>query len=443
MDAPQSPLLRARLDTSLPRFVRGEGVELIDDAGRRYLDAASGVGVTCLGYGRADIAEAMARQATMLPYVHALRFESEPARRLAEEIVALAPGDLSTVFFTSGGAEANEAAFKLARQYQVERGEPQRWRIVGRHPSFHGNTLATLAAGGHAGRRARYEPMLPAFSHVPAPNTYRGCTHCGGSCDLHCADRLDGLLTQDDSIAAFIAEPVVGASGGALAPPDGYFARIGEICSRHGVLLIADEVITGFGRTGTAFGIGHFGVVPDILTFAKGVAAGYAPLGGMIAGEHVVAALRAGSGRFEHSLTMSGHPVACAAGLATLDALRREHLIERVNDLSPVLFEALRRHLRGNPVVGDIRGIGLLAGIELVADQDRKMPFSGELNVAGKAETAAREERVLVYAGHGDPGDYLLLMPPFVSTRSDLEAMAAGVGRGLSRLAEQVMQRVP
>jgi adenosylmethionine-8-amino-7-oxononanoate aminotransferase len=444
----QRTLLRPDVNTVYPVFVRGEGVELIDDAGRRYLDAASGVGVTCLGYSADEVAEASYRQATTLQYVHALRFETPPMRDLADDIAALAPGDLSSVFFVSGGSEANESAFKFVRQYWLERGKKEKWRIIGRRPSFHGNTLGTLSAGWHVGRRQRHAPMLLPFSHVETPNLYRGCSRCGengGRCTLACADELAEVIQREgaETVAAFIAEPVVGASGGALVPPEGYFRRVREICDEHEVLLIADEVITGFGRIGTWFGVERFDVVPDVLSFAKGVSGGYAPLGGIIVREALIDAFRAGSGHFEHNFTMAGHPVACAAGIATIAILQRERLVERVAALEETFFSLLREQLGGISIVGDVRGLGLLAGVELVADRATKEPFPPEQKMAARATRLGLEEEVVVYpCGAGVngtlAGDYLLLMPPFVSSTEELAEMAARLGRALSRLASEV-----
>jgi adenosylmethionine-8-amino-7-oxononanoate aminotransferase len=433
-------LLRPDLEQVYPVFTAGEGVELIDVHGRRYLDAASGVGVTCLGYGAVEVVEAMTRQARVLPYVHSLRFETQPMRRLADMIAEVAPGDLNTVFFVSGGSEANETAFKFARQYWLERGEPERWRIIGRRPSFHGNTLATLAAGWHDARRRRHAPLLLDFPHVETPNQYRGCPLCAGGCTLACADQLDEVIRQvgPETVAAFIAEPVLGAAAAALVPPDGYFRRVREICDRHGILLVADEVITGVGRTGRWFGIEHFGVQPDIVTFAKGIAGGYAPLGGMVVRDALLEAFRDGSGRFEHNFTMAGHPVACACGIATLEVLSRDRLVERVAELGPGFLELLHERVGDLPIVGDVRGIGFLAGVELVADRTTHRPFPPEEAMSVRATRYAMEEGVVVYACsggvEGKSGDYLLLMPPFISTEEQLHDMVHRLARGLARL---------
>ncbi len=437
------PLLRADLSRPSTTFVRGEGVELVDQDGRRYLDAAAGVGVACLGYGVTEVADAMRAQAQELSYVHALRFESLPVRELAGLVSGVTPGDLDRVFFVSGGSEANESAFKFARQYWLERGEPERWRVIGRWPSFHGNSLATLAAGWHAIRRKRHAPLLLPFPHVEAPNRYRGCGHCAhaGSCTLGCAEELERRILEvgPGSVAAFVVEPVVGAAAGALTPPDGYFQVVRDICDRYGVLLVADEVFTGFGRLGRWFGVERFDVQPDVLVFAKGVSGGYAPLGGFAVRTGLVEPLVRGSGRFEHNFTYAGHPVAAAAGAAVLKILIRERLVERVAAHEGPFFDALRAVLCDVGLVGDVRGCGLLAGVELVSDRVTKRPFPARAGVAATAASYAMEEGVIVYpcsgGVDGEDGDYLLLMPPFVSTTDELTEMVTRLGRALQRLS--------
>jgi adenosylmethionine-8-amino-7-oxononanoate aminotransferase len=427
-----------------PTIVAAEGVELIDDAGHRYLDAAAGVGVACLGYSAADVAEAMRAQASTIPYVHALRFDTPVVAELAAEIAALAPTGVSAVFFTSGGSEANESAVKLAVQYWAVRGRPAKWKVIGRQPSYHGNTLGALALGWHAGRRRRYGPLLLSLPHVPAPNQYRGCACCDGGCTLACAGALEETIEREgaESVAAFIAEPVIGAAGGALLPPHGYFAAIREICDRHDVLLIADEVLTGFGRLGAPFGTTLVGMRPDMLTFGKGVAGGYAPLAGVVAHERIAAALREAGTPFEHSFTMAAHPVACAAGLATVRRLRDDGLMERAARVGGAFASAVREALRNNPIVGDVRGMGLLLGVELVRDCATKEPFPAGARMAGRAAEAALSEGLLVYAcsaGAGPElsgGDALLLMPPLITSELDLTRMALLLGRALDGLAE-------
>jgi adenosylmethionine-8-amino-7-oxononanoate aminotransferase len=379
--------------------------------------------------------------------LHALRFEAPPTRELSDLVAKVTPGDLDKVFFVSGGSEANESAFKFARQYWLERGEPERWRIVGRWPSFHGNTLATLSAGWHVARRKRNAPLLLGFPHVETPNCYRGCGHCreSGGCSLACARELERTLIEvgPETVAAFIAEPVVGAAAGALVPPPDYFRTIREICDRYGILFIADEVITGFGRLGAWFGAEHFDVQPDILVFAKGIAAGYAPLGGFAARSSLIEAFLEGSGRFEHNFTYAGHPISVAVGAAVVKILQRDRLVERVAHLERPFFEGLRGHLGSLAIVGDIRGMGFLAGIELVADRPSKLPFPPRAGIAARAASYCLEEGVVVYPCSGgidgESGDYLLLMPPFVTSEYDLDQMAERTGRALARLGSELL----
>ncbi len=462
-------LIGPDLRTQAPVFVRGEGVELIDSEGRRYLDAASGVGVTCIGYSASEVVDAMREQAGTLPYLHAMRFEARPAQQLADLVASVLPGDLGQVFFASGGSEANESVIKFVRQYWVERGQPERWKVIGRRPSFHGNTLATLSVGWHAGRRQRHAPLLLPMPHIGTPNSYRGCEHCqpaeehcrpagqhshptggngaaaeAGHCTLACAAELEDAIQQagPGTVAAFIAEPVVAAAGGVLVPPPGYFQAIREICDRYDVLFVADEVFTGFGRLGTWFGMERFGVLPDIMVFAKGITAGYAPLGGFAVRTALVEPFRQGSGRFEHNFTYAAHPVAAAVGIAVIGILQRDRLVERVAAAEPMFARLLHDQLSDLPVVGDVRSIGLLGGVELVADTGTKQPFPAAAGIAARATRLALDEGVIVYpcsgGVDGEAGDYLILAPPFVSSDDDLEHMVERTGRALRRLGQEL-----
>jgi adenosylmethionine-8-amino-7-oxononanoate aminotransferase len=438
---PEGHLLRPDVVPPGLAFVAGDGVELVTESGDRVFDAISGVGVTCLGYTVPAIVDAMAEQARTLPYLHAMRFETPVLRELGERLARLTPAGLNFAFFVSGGSEAVESAIKLARQYWLERDEPGKWRIVGRWPSFHGNTIAALAAGWHRARRLRHQPLLLDFPHIEAPNSYRGCGHCRdeGSCTLGCAEELERVLIREgaSTVAAFIAEPIVGAAGGAFVPHPEYFPLVREICDRHDVLLIADEVITGFGRTGAWFAVDHWSVEPDVIVFAKGVSAGFAPLGGLAIRDSVVAAFSAGSGRFEHNFTMAGHPVACAAGCAALEEFERIDAPARVRDLEGPFFESLNG-LRDARLVGDIRGKGLLAGIELVADKTTKQPFEPNLAVAERVARRALAEGVLVYpcTGAADGiGDHLLLMPAFVMPPELFVELARRLRRAMDNVA--------
>jgi adenosylmethionine-8-amino-7-oxononanoate aminotransferase len=438
-------LLRAGLGEGVPSFVDADGIDLITAEGGRVLDAISGVGVTCLGYGSSPIAERMAEQAKSLQFVHALRFDTPVQHALAERVTRLTPPGLDSCFFVSGGSEAAETAIKFARQYWLARGRRDKWKVVGRWPSFHGSTLGTLSAGWHKGRRAAHQPLLLDFPHIEAPNGYRGCGHCrgGNGCTLACADELERVLVREGagSIAALIVEPIVGAAGGAHVPEPDYFARLRAICDQHEVLLIADEVITGFGRTGTWFAMEHWDVQPDVITFAKGVSAGYAPLGGIVVHDDLVTTLRSGAGRFEHNFTMAGHPVACAAGCAAVDELVRIDAPGIVRRNEAALFDSLSS-TADLPVVGDIRGKGYLVGIELVRSRESKAPFDPEVRAADVVARRALDEGLLVYpcAGGADGiGDHLLVMPAFVTPPSRFTEIGEKLRRAVHRFAEEVL----
>jgi len=426
---------------SYPRAVRGDGCYLYTAEGRKLLDAAGGAAVVTIGHGVAAVAEAMAEQARRLAYVHSSQFHTEAAEQLAERLRALAPANFrrGRVFFTSGGSEATETAIKLCRQYFLERGQPQRTRVVGRRQSYHGATLGALAVTGNVRRRAPYLPLLADWGHIAPCYCYRcplGLTF--PSCEVACADELEKFVggAEPGSVAAFIVEPVVGATLGAVVPPDGYLQRIAEICRRHGLLLIADEVMSGMGRTGKNFGVEHWGVEPDLILVGKGVASGYAPLGAVLVSEQVAETIARGSGGFEHGFTYSAHPVAAAAGLAVLKHSEKTNLFARVAPAGCELAAALGR-LKSSPHVGDVRGLGLLAGVELVADAATRAPFPPERRVAEKVCEAALEEDVVTYpiqgCADGERGDHILLAPPFIISSEEIETIARALERAIAR----------
>ena len=426
---------------SYPRAVRGDGCYLYTSDGRKLLDAAGGAAVVTIGHGVAAVAEAMAEQARRLAYVHSSQFHTEAAEQLAERLRALAPANFrrGRVFFTSGGSEATETALKLCRQYFLERGQPQRTRVVGRRQSYHGATLGALAVTGNVRRRAPYLPLLADWGHIAPCYCYRcplGLTF--PSCEVACADELEKFVggAEPGTVAAFIVEPVVGATLGAVVPPEGYLQRIAEICRRHGLLLIADEVMSGMGRTGKNFGVEHWGVEPDLILVGKGVASGYAPLGAVLVSEQVAETIARGSGGFEHGFTYSAHPVAAAAGLAVLEHSERNNLFARVAPAGCELAAALGR-LKSSPHVGDVRGLGLLAGVELVADAATREPFASEKRVAEKVCEAALEEDVVTYpiqgCADGQRGDHILLAPPFIISSEEIETIARALERAIAR----------
>lgn len=424
------------LSRELPVAVGAEGAWIEDAEGRRYLDGAGGAVVASIGHGDAEVIRAIAEQAASLSYVHGTAFTTEALEAYADELAPLLPVDDPRVYPVSGGSEAVETALKLARAYHLARGEPDRHVVVSRWGSYHGNTLGALDASGRRALRAPYEPWLGRAVHVPAVYEYR-CpldTHPRGCGPRH-AEALElAILEQGPgTVAAFIAEPVVGATLGAAVPPEDYWPAVAEVCRRHGVLLVADEVMTGFGRTGRWFGMEHWGVRPDVLVAGKGASSGYWPLGLCVASGRVFEAV--GDGGFVHGFTYSHHPVGAAAGRAVLRRLREGGLVERSAALGERLLKELTAALAASPVVGDVRGIGTMIGIELVRDRGTKEPFPRAERVTERVLAAAKERGLLLYwsTGFADAGqgDLVMLGPPFTLSDDEgtflVEATAAAV----------------
>lgn len=407
---------------SLPIASRGEGCYLYDTNGKQYFDGSGGAAVSCLGHGDPEIIEAVQNQLSDLAFAHTGFFTSEPAEQLADLLIKHAPGDLDRVYFVSGGSEATEAALKLSRQYHVENGEPQRRHIIARRQSYHGNTLGVLAAGGNQLRRQQFSPLLIDVKHI-AP-CYEYAEKCIDETSFQYGQRVAQELEDEilrlgpDTVMAFIAEPVVGATLGAVPAVPGYFKRVREICDQYGVLLILDEVMCGMGRTGHMFAFETEGIVPDILCIAKGLGAGYQPIGAMICSSRLYDTIKDGSGFFQHGHTYIGHPVACAAGLAVVNAIIDRDLLSRVEQMGELLQAELRSSLAQHPNVGDIRGRGLFAGVELVADRESKAPIDAALGIAGKLKSSAFEHGLICYpmpgTRDGKSGDHVLLAPPFI-----------------------------
>jgi hypothetical protein len=415
-----------------PTVVRGEGVYLFDANGKRYLDGSSGAAVSCLGHGDAEVIAAIAAQAKTLAFAHTSFFTNEPMEALADELVAHGPAGISHTFFVSSGSEAIEAALKLARQYYVEIGQPQRRRVVARRQSYHGNTLGALAAGGNLWRRRQFDPLLVDVSHVAPCYAYRD-KHAAESDEAYGARLAAELVAEiqrlgPDSIIAFVAETVAGATLGAAAPVPGYFKAIREICDRYGILLVLDEVMCGMGRTGALYACEQEGVAPDLVTIAKGLGAGYQPIGALLASRRVYDAVIAGSGAFQHGHTYVGHAVACAAALAVQRALRERALVERVATLGPGLERRLRERFGDHPHVGDIRGRGFLWAMELVADRGAKTPFDPARRVHARIKARALDRGLLCYPMGGTIdgvlGDHVLVAPPFITTDEQLDELA-------------------
>ncbi|OIJ40612.1 aspartate aminotransferase family protein [Massilia timonae] len=422
-----------------PLAAGGEGITLVDTNGKTYLDASSGAAVSSLGHGHPDVIAAMHRQIDRCAYAHTAFFTTDVAEQLAARLVEGGPEDMGGVYFVSGGSEAMETALKLARQYWVEMGEPQRTRFLARRQSYHGNTLGVLGVGGNEWRKRAFAPLLKDALRVSACYEYRGRAD-GVSVDDYTAGLLDELETTilragPENIIAFVAEPVVGATGGAIPPTPGYFQGVREICDRHRILLIADEVMCGMGRTGTMYAIEQDGVAPDIVAVAKGLGAGYQPIGAVLAHKAIVECLRSRSGMFQHGHTYIGHPVAAAAALAVQQVIERDDLLARVRSRGAVLRRMLGDVFGVHEHVGDIRGRGLLLALEFVRDRETKEPFAPErkLHAAIKAKAMARGLLVYPMGGtiDGQHGDHVLLAPPFIATPADLSEI-------VSRLSDAV-----
>jgi adenosylmethionine-8-amino-7-oxononanoate aminotransferase len=436
-------LFRFDLRAPLRIATRGEGCYLYDAEGRRYLDGAAGFVVSNLGHGNAEVAEALAAQARTLALAPFSVFVSEPALRLAARLARYTPGDLDHVVFTSGGSEAVEVAIKLARQYWVEVGRPTKWKVIGRWQSYHGNTLGALSVGGNRPRRRPYLPLLLDLPKIPPCYPYR-CPPDVPPAEWgpRGADALEAaiLAAGPDSVAAFIAEPVVGATLGAAPAPPGYFERIRAICDRYDVLFIADEVMTGFGRTGRRFGIEHWGVLPDLMAVAKGITAGYAPLGAAICSRRIYEAFQPprGSGHFVNLFTYGANPLCCAVGDVVLRLTEEWDLAGRAARVGAYLRARLEP-LAAHPLVGDVRGLGLMLGLEFVQDKATKAPFPPELRLAARVAEAALARGLFVYPGSGtvdgERGDHLMVAPPLVITEAECDELVASLTAALDAVA--------
>ncbi len=429
-----TPVLRRSFRKPYPVAVRGEGVYVWDSEGKRYLDFSGSAAVNFIGHGVREIGEAMAEQARQLEFVHTSQFTTPVAEEFAAELLEFAGEQFAggAVYFTSGGSESVETALKLTRQYQVETGQAHRHQILSRQQSYHGATLGALAVSGNKRRREIYLPMVREFEHIGMPYCYRCAFDCTDSCyncgQQYAAELERAILAAKGQVAGFIFEPMSGATLGAVVPPPGYLQAVAEICRQQGLLLIADEVMTGMGRTGRNFAVEHSGVAPDILITAKGLSSGYAPLGAVIASKKVVDGMVAGSGAFLHGFTYNAHPVSVAAGRAVLRRLRALNLVHAADsEVAGTAGAALKSGLEGLrdvAWVGDVRGLGLLCGIEFVADKKIKAPFAAKQNFAGRVGAACLRRGLLVYPMQGSvdglAGDHLLIAPPAVITPDEI-----------------------
>lgn len=426
-----SNVLHRSLNTSLPIAVGGEGSYLIDESGRRYLDACGGAAVSCLGHDNERVRSAIKAQIDRLAFAHTSFFTNEPAEELARFLVERAPegtGD-GRVMYLGSGSEAMEAALKLARQYFLERGETARQKIIARAPSYHGNTLGALATGGHAGRRAPFQPLLMDVSHISAAYSYRMQQEGESEADfaLRMANLLDEKIRElgPENVMAFVAEPVVGASLGTQPAPAGYFKRIREICDEHGVLLIADEVMCGMGRTGSLFALEQEGIAADITTLAKGLGAGYQPIAAVLAAEKVIKAIQEGSGLLWNGHTYMSHAIATSGALAVQKVIEEDNLLDNVRQRGEQLRDGLTARFSQHAHVGDIRGCGLFWTIELVQDRASKAPFPATAKVAQKIQKAALDRGLMCYPAQGCAdgvnGDHVLLAPSYISTPQEID----------------------
>lgn len=427
-----------------PTAVRGEGIYIFDSEDKRYIDGSGGAVVVSIGHNVPEIKQAMLDQANAIAFAHGSQFTSQPAEDLAEKLTDLAPPGLNRVYYLSGGSEAIETAVKMARQYQVDRGRPSKYKIISRWTSYHGNTLGALALGGHTGRREYYQPLIQHTPHIAPAYCYR-CPYklTPERCGLECADELEQMILYEgpDSVSGFLAEPVVGATAGALVPHPGYFERIREICDRYDVLLMVDEVMTGLGRTGRSFAMEHWSVSPDMIVCAKGLAGGYSPIFCVITREEVHRTIKEGTGHFIHGHTYSQNPLSCSVALAVLSYIETHDLVRRSAARGEYLLRRLES-LYKHPIVGDVRGLGLFAGVELVQDRSSKRPFDPALKLAQRISNRAFHNGLIIYPGSGGAdgihGDHLLIAPPFIISEEEIDELVSLLDTSIAETTEEL-----
>src|ERR1700735_1846053 len=432
-------ILHRSPNAAMPVAVSGSGVEIVDSEGRLYLDASGGAAVSCLGHGHPDVIAALHSQLDALAYAHTSFFTTDVAERLADRLIEDAPPGMSHVYLVSGGSEAIEAALKMARQYFVEIGEPQRRHVIARRQSYHGNTLGALAVGGNAGRRPQFEPLLIKTRHIDPCYAYRLQREGESDADYaaRAAQALEDRILEigPDRVIAFVAETVVGATSGAVPPVGNYFKRIRAICDRYGVLLILDEVMCGMGRTGTLHACEQEGIAPDLMAVAKGLGGGYQPVGAVMLTKRIYQAFAGGSGAFQHGHTYMGHPMAAAAALAVQDVIRRDGLIDNVVGMGARLQRRLQERFGQHPFVGDVRGRGLFWALELVSDRASKRPFDPAAKLHTRVKREAMALGLMVYPMGGTvdgvQGDHILLAPPFIMEAAQVDVIVERLGASL------------
>lgn len=433
-----------------PVIEHAEGIFLFEKGGKRIIDGASGAAVVCLGHKNERVIRAMVEQAKKVAFTHMSALSNEPALRLATELAKLTPRRLNRVYFVSSGSEAVETALKLARQYHMECGNTQKYKVISRSISYHGATIGALSLTGHYPRKQKYIPLLSQFPRISTPYCWRCPYHRKHpNCDFECAYELERVILAEDpeNISAFIVEPIVGASAPAVAPPQGYYHIVRNICRKYNVLLIADEVMTGCGRTGKFFAMEHYGVFPDIIVLSKGISSGYSPLGALIVDERIYEVIsKSSTHAFVHGHTFAGNPLSTAVGLEVIKIIIEENMVERVAESGRYLHKRLSS-LKKHPIVGDVRCVGLLAGIEFVSCKKTKRPHPPELGVGRRLQEICFELGLYIYPGrpslNGCAGDHILLAPPFIITPEQLDMILDILDRAIIRLQEELMRKRP
>lgn len=444
----RSFLIKPALGADYPMIEYGKGCYLYDTDGKKYLDGASGAVTANIGHGVKEIIEAMYAQASKISFVYRSQFTNQAAEALAEKIAMKTKGSLNWSFFVNSGSEATETAIKIAIQYWQEKGFPAKTKILSRWVSYHGITLGALSMSGHPERRIRFTPLLQDFPVINPPYCYR-CPYKSEApdCGFPCAYELDAVIRRigPEKIAAFMAEPIVGAAGGAITPPDGYYGIIKDICDEHGILFVVDEVMTGFGRTGTMLALEHWGIEPDIVAFGKGMGAGYAPIAAALVSDHVIEPILQGSQVIMSGHTLSANPQACAVSLAVLEYLEKNRLFEKVEIKSKYLFRSLKKLQEDFPQIGDIRGKGLLLGLEFVESVSTKESFPTHLQITNRIIAAAKKNGLILYpagAGmDGKTGDAVLIAPPLTITTSEMDSFVLLLRKSLQDVFQGLKPR--
>jgi adenosylmethionine-8-amino-7-oxononanoate aminotransferase len=422
------------------RIARGSGVYLFDDAGKDYIDAMGSAGVVGIGHGRTEIAEALVAAGDSVTYVYNSGFSNPWQEKLAKSLLSVAPGGMGSVYFSSGGSEANEIALKIARQYHLERGEPRRHKIISRWLSYHGVTIATLSISGRTSWRKPYDPYLLPVVHIPPPYEYR-CTLCGDQrgCSLSCADELEKAILMEgpETVSAFFAEPIIGTTCSGVVPHPDYFRRIREICDRYGVLFIADEVLTGYGRTGRPFAIQAFEVTPDMITAGKAIASGYAALGATLISTRITEFFRSNKRSGIHGFTFSGHPASCFVGQKVFEIMQRENLFMRPGVIGGHLLSRLDTLRQRHVCIGEVRGRGLMIGVEFVADRNTRKPFPEEAKFTSRIASRMRQDGVIINPGvvganYGQGGDHIQITPPFIISEEEVDHIVDALDEALT-----------